>query len=184
MLPLRRGLGAAARPGRARDFRPAALRDADILDLSRRVDVNVDDNLDPNALIPVTVEITLRDGRSETEQIEVMYGHPARPMTRTAQIEKYHRYCAAAAKPIAAEAAERVIAAVARLESLPDVTALVDESRSRSRHPSATRLSVWPPARWEDTSELTYDPSSIGKRRESKSGAFGRGYGGNTRIRS
>ena len=89
------------------DFRPAALRDADILDLSRRVDVNVDDNLDPNALIPVTVEITLRDGRSETEQMEVMYGHPARPMTRTAQIEKYHRYCAAAAKPIAAEAAER-----------------------------------------------------------------------------
>ena len=50
-------------------------------------------------------------------------------------------------------------------------------SRSRSRHPSATRLNVWPPARWEDTSELTYDPSSIGKRRESKSGAFGRGYG-------
>ena len=109
------------------DFRPAALRDPDILELSRRVDVNVDDNPDPNALVPVTVEITLRDGRSEAERIEVMYGHPARPMTRTAEPEKFRRNCAAAARPIAPEAAERVIAAVARLESLSDVTALVDD---------------------------------------------------------
>ena len=56
-----------------------------------------------------------------------MYGHPARPMTRTAQIEKFRRNYAAAARPIAPEAAERVIAAVARLESLSDVTALVDD---------------------------------------------------------
>ena len=109
------------------DFRPAALRDADILELSRRVDVTVVDNPDPNALVPVTVEITLRDGRSETERIEVMYGHPARPMTRTAQLEKFRRNCESAVRPIAPEAAERVIAAVARLESLPDVTALVDD---------------------------------------------------------
>ena len=78
-------------------------------------------------IVPVTVEITMRDGRSETERIEVMYGHPARPMTRTAQIEKFRRNCAAAARPIAPEAAERVIAAVARLESLSDVTDLVDD---------------------------------------------------------
>ena len=110
-----------------KDFRPAALRDPDILELARRVDVIVDGNPDPNALVPITVEINLRDGRSETERIEVMYGHPARPMTRVAQLEKFGRNCAAAARPIAPEAAERVIAAVARLESLSDVTALVDD---------------------------------------------------------
>ena len=109
------------------DFQPAALRDSDTLELARRVDVIVDGNPDPNALAPVTVEIKLRDGRSETERIEVMYGHPARPMTRTAQLKKFGRNCAAAARPIAPEAAERVIAAVARLESLSDVTALVDD---------------------------------------------------------
>ena len=69
----------------------------------------------------------MRDGRSETERIEVMYGHPARPMTRTVHIEKFRRNCAAAARPIAPEAADRVIAAVARLESVSDVTALVDD---------------------------------------------------------
>ena len=109
------------------DFRPAALRDPDILELARRVDVIVDGNPDPNALVPVTVEINLRDGRSDTERVEVMYGHPARPMTRVAQLEKFSRNCAAAARPIAPEAAERVIATVARLESLSDVTALVDD---------------------------------------------------------
>ena len=76
---------------------------------------------------PVTVEINLRDERSDTERVDVMYGHPARPMTRVAQLEKFRRNCAAAAKPIAPEPAERLIAAVARLESLSDVTALVDD---------------------------------------------------------
>ena len=109
------------------DFRPAALRDPDILEFARRVDVIVDGNPDPNALVPVTVEVNLRDGRSDTERVDVMYGNPARPMTRVAQLEKFSRNCAAAARPIAPEAAERVIAAVARLESLSDVTALVDD---------------------------------------------------------
>ena len=109
------------------DFRADAMRNPDTLALARRVDVVVDGNPDPNALVPVTVEIALRDGRSETERVEVMYGHPARPMTRAAQLDKFRRNCEAAARPIPREAAERLIAAVARLESLPDVSALVDD---------------------------------------------------------
>ena len=109
------------------DFRADALRDPDTLGLARRVDVVLDDNPDPNALVPVTVDITLRDGRTESERVEVMYGHPARPMTRTAQLEKLRSNCAAAANPISCEKVERIIAAVARLESLPDVTTLVDD---------------------------------------------------------
>ena len=109
------------------DFSPDAMRDPDTLALARRVDVVVDGNPDPNALVPVTVEIALRDGRSETGHIEVMYGHPARPMNRGAQLDKFRRNCAAAARPVPPEAVERLIAAVARLESLPDVSALVDD---------------------------------------------------------
>ena len=109
------------------DFLPDALRDPDTLDLARRVDMVIDGNPDPNALVPVTVEIALRDGRSATERVEVMYGHPERPMTRAAQLDKFRRNCEAAARPIPRAAAERIIAAVARLESLPDVGALVDD---------------------------------------------------------
>lgn len=109
------------------DFRPSALRNPDILTLARRMDMVVDGNPDPNALVPVTVEITLCDGRKETERIEVMYGHPSRPMTRADQLGKFRNNCETAARPIPPDAAERVISAVARLESLPDVTALVDD---------------------------------------------------------
>ena len=109
------------------DFGPAARRDPDILELAHRVDVILDGNPDPNALVPVTVEINLRDGRSDTERVDMMYGHPARPMSRVAQLEKFRCNCAAAARPIAPEPAERLIAAVARIESLSDVTALVDD---------------------------------------------------------
>ena len=109
------------------DFFPDAMRDPDTLDLARRVDMVIDGNPDPNALVPVTVEIALRDGRSATERVEVMYGHPERPMTRAAQLDKFRRNCEAAARPISRAAAERIIAAVARLESLPDVGALVDD---------------------------------------------------------
>ncbi len=109
------------------DFLPDAIRDSDTLALARRVDMVIDGNPDPNALVPVTVEIAIRDGRSATERVEVMYGHPERPMTRAAQLDKFRRNCEAAARPIPRAAAERIIAAVARLESLPDVGALVDD---------------------------------------------------------
>ena len=109
------------------DFRPDAMRDPDSLDLARRVDVVADGNPDPNALVPVAVEIALRDGKSDTEQVDVMYGHPERPMTRAAQLDKFRRNCEVAARPISRDAAERTIAAVARLESLPDVSTLVDD---------------------------------------------------------
>lgn len=109
------------------DFTPDALRDPATLGLARRVAMEVDGNPDPNALVPVTVEVALNDGRVESERIAVMYGHPARPMGRTAQLEKFRRNCAAAARPLPPEATERIIAGVDRLEALPDVCALVDD---------------------------------------------------------
>ena len=118
------------------DFFPDAMRDPDVLELARRVDMVIDGNPDPNALVPVTVEIALRDGRSATDRVEVMYGHPERPMTRAAQLDKFRRNCEAAARPIPRAAAERIIAAVARLESLPDVGA--PRRRPRSRDPTPT----------------------------------------------
>ncbi len=109
------------------DFLPDAMTDPASLALARRVDVVIDANPDPNALVPVTVELALRDGREGSHRVEVMYGHPARPMARADWLEKFRRNCGQAANPVPAEAVERLVAAVARLESLPDVAALVDD---------------------------------------------------------
>ena len=109
------------------DFTPDALRNPATLELARRVAMEVNGNPDPNALVPVTVEVALRDGRVDSEHIAVMYGHPARPMSRAAQLEKFHRNCAAAVRPLRPGAAGRIVAGVDRLEALPDMCALVDD---------------------------------------------------------
>lgn len=106
------------------DFRPAALRDARTLALARRFEVRVDGNPDPNALTPVRVEIALKGGRTHAIDLEVVYGNPAKPMSRDAHLEKFRRNCAAGARPLGS--AEALIAVVDELESVADVRRLVD----------------------------------------------------------
>ena len=132
------------------DFRPAALRDSGVLELARRVDVVADGSSDPNALVPVTVEITLRDGRRETDRIEVMYGHPARPMARTAQIEKVPPQLRGGGEAdcLRGGGADHRCGGGSRVAPRRDRSRR--RSGFRSRHPSATGLIGWTLARWED----------------------------------
>jgi aconitate decarboxylase len=107
------------------DFRPGALEDPATLALARRVELVVDDNPDPNALAPVTVAVACRDGRVHRLTLERVYGNPGRPMTREAHLAKFRRNWAGGATPLAAAAGERLIELVDRLETVPDVRALV-----------------------------------------------------------
>ena len=52
----------------------------------------LDDNPDPNALSPQTIEITLNDGQIMTQYVDIPYGSPGRPMDRADQIAKA-AYC-------------------------------------------------------------------------------------------
>lgn len=108
------------------DFEPAALADAGSLELAARVRVVADDNPDPNALTPVSVEVRLRAGAIHRRSLDVVYGSPARPMSRDAHLEKFRGNCAAAAEPPAAGAADEVIALVDALPDAPDVRVLLD----------------------------------------------------------
>jgi len=108
------------------DFQPAALEDARTLALARRFDVRIDANPDPNALTPVTVEVALKDGRKHAMTLDVVYGNPAKPMSREAHQQKFRRNCAAGAAPL--KTADGLIAAVDDLEAVADVRRLVDLS--------------------------------------------------------
>lgn len=97
-----------------------------VASLAQRVRIDVRDDGDPNALTPVTVEITLRDGTRWSEHIATVYGNPARPMSREAHLAKFRRNMQSARSPIDAGKAEQLIEAVDRLEALADVASLVD----------------------------------------------------------
>lgn len=110
----------------ADDFTSVAYADPETQDLARRVSIRTADLGDPNALAPVTVEITLRDGRRVAQRVDAVSGSPAKPMTRDAHLKKFRDNAMAGRRPVAPVRAERAIALVDRLEELPDVAELVD----------------------------------------------------------
>ena len=101
------------------DFTPDALADRKSQQFAGRVRVETDGNPDPNALAPVAVEIALKDGRRLAHRVEDVPGGPARPLTRTQHLAKFRGNWAWAG--LDAEAGERLIDLVDRLESVTEV---------------------------------------------------------------
>ncbi len=108
------------------DFQDAAYADAQTQELARRIAIVVKDEGDPNALVPVSVEVLLKSGARHATRLDVVYGNPAKPMSRASHLEKFLRNCALAAEPVSMEKAERLIAFVDGLEDIADVARLVD----------------------------------------------------------
>ncbi len=101
------------------DFTPEALADAESIEFARRVRVEVDNNPDPNALAPVSVEVALRDGRRLSKRVEDVPGGPARPLTRGQHLAKFRGNWAWAG--LEAEAGEALTERIDRLESVTEV---------------------------------------------------------------
>jgi len=108
------------------DFAEAPRRDPVTLALGRRIEVLVDDNPDPNALTPITVEIALKDGRRLGTTLSTIYGNPAKPMSREAHLDKFRRNARAGSTALPEAKAEALIEAVDDIESLADVRDLID----------------------------------------------------------
>jgi 2-methylcitrate dehydratase PrpD len=107
------------------DFRGDALTAADAHELARRITTVVDGNPDENAITPQRVELALRDGRRHALTLDRVLGHPTHPLTREAHLDKFRRCWTYGAERLVEAHAERVIEAVDRLESLPDVRELM-----------------------------------------------------------
>jgi len=108
------------------DFTAAALGDAATLELAGRIAIEADGNPDPNAFTPIAVSIRLRSGAEHTKSLSVVYGNPAKPMTRDAHLAKFRGNVAFADGPLPAANAEALIALVDDLETLDDARRLVD----------------------------------------------------------
>lgn len=108
------------------DFTEEALADPATLDLGARVTVTADDNPNPNAFSPVTVAVVLKDGTRLERPVDVVYGSPAKPMSREAHLEKFRRNIAHGRGGLPPENAEKLIAMVDDLESVADTRALID----------------------------------------------------------
>jgi 2-methylcitrate dehydratase PrpD len=115
------------------DFRGPALGDPATYALAGRVQTLSDGNPDPNALAPQRLSVQLKNGKILSWGCETMLANPARPLTRTQQLAKFHRCLEFAAEPVPSDAAPRLIEAVDRLEESEDVRVLAALAAARSR---------------------------------------------------
>jgi 2-methylcitrate dehydratase PrpD len=108
------------------DFETAARCDERSLQLARRIELLADTNPDPNALTPVHVAITLHDGTCHSMDVGTVYGNPAQPMPRAEQLRKFRDNCAYGVQPLGEERCEATIALLEDIDTLEDVTDLLD----------------------------------------------------------
>ncbi len=106
-------------------FRGDSLSDRATFRLAEAVAL-FEDNMDPNALAPQTVEIHVRGERHFKWSCETMLGNPARPLTRAQHLTKFRQCLPFSAEPSVAAHADPMIAAADALDTLADCRLLTD----------------------------------------------------------
>ena len=109
------------------DFTDRGRSDSDSLALASRVEIIVDDNPDPNALTPVTVNIEMDDGAQHEISVDTVYGHPNNPMTRQDWLKKFRSNWQHAAVALGEDAREHVITQVENLPTVVDTAQIIDD---------------------------------------------------------
>jgi aconitate decarboxylase len=107
------------------DFQPSAYQEARTQRLAELITISAQDDGNPNALTPVEVTMTLKDGTVYRHKVEAVYGCPQNPMGRPAQLEKFHTNCAAAAHPVRKAQADELIERLTALRHESDVALLI-----------------------------------------------------------
>jgi 2-methylcitrate dehydratase PrpD len=108
------------------DFRDEAYRDVRTTALAQRISIEPWDVGNANALTPVEVAIELRGGVRHAIRLDVVYGNPAKPLSRDDHLAKFRRNCEVAARPLQPDNTERLIERFDRFEDVADIAELVD----------------------------------------------------------
>lgn len=121
-LPYLVAVAAVRRDMGLRDFSEAALQDADVLAVARKVVPVPDPSLDWKLeLPPGRVEIVMKDGRRFERVGTDVPGSVESPMTWDDIVHKFRDCASFAAKPLPADTVEAVHGSVARLQALDDI---------------------------------------------------------------
>ena len=113
------------------DFDPDKLTDAKRLILAKKVvtkitKVSDSNTLDPNALSPVRVSIILTSGEKYQVELTAVLGHPDRPLSKKAQLDKFFSACKSAKVAFSDQAIDELINRIDALEQISNINDLVE----------------------------------------------------------
>ena len=102
---------------------PAELCDARTFEIAQKVQMTIDDNPDPNAFTPVTVNVTLTNGTQHQVTLDHMLASPQRPLSAAQCQAKFKQCCAQATQP--PKQPDHLFHQLMALASVDDVAALL-----------------------------------------------------------
>jgi 2-methylcitrate dehydratase PrpD len=105
-------------------FQRPQITDPKVAALAGRVRVVDDPRIDPSAMSPTRMEITLSDGRKRERFLEFMQGSPEEPMTDGEALEKFTA-CIAAGLGVDAATTGKLAQTILALEQLSDMSDVV-----------------------------------------------------------
>lgn len=111
---------------RMSDFTPEAYRREDLHRLAGRTRIRVRDDGNPNALVPIGIEIELENGARFETRVEDVYGSSANPMTREAHLAKFRQNCVDGLENLSTEQIDGAIEICDGLEDLQNVGQLLE----------------------------------------------------------
>ena len=107
------------------DFKSAdMLNDPEVHRQATKIEVELDENPDPNALDPQSFTFTFADGSTHAMTLDHVVGHPKRPLTEVQNEDKFRRCVGYGRQPMKAGAADALVETIARLEDIDDVSVL------------------------------------------------------------
>lgn len=107
-------------------YAPDKLADPRLAAFAQAVQLLPNDCSDPNALVPQSLRVTLRDGQVLHNHRDAAIGSPQRPLSREQQLEKFHHCLDHAAREFDAQHRSTLISHIDHLEDIADVRTLVD----------------------------------------------------------
>jgi 2-methylcitrate dehydratase PrpD len=110
----------ANRKLRLADFTEEGLRQAEVIELARRMTHSIEPELGESGIL----EITALGGQRYAHRVDAPRGHPTKPLTHFQLVDKFVDCALYSVRPLSKEAVERTIGFIDRLEDVPDVSVL------------------------------------------------------------
>jgi 2-methylcitrate dehydratase PrpD len=106
-------------------FEEEAVRDPDVLELTKKVEVISDVAMEIRGHTPLDMRVIRKDGKQYLKKIDFVSGFPEKPLTRDEHLQRFRDCIDFAAKPLPEEKIKDLVDAVNSLEEMDDIRGII-----------------------------------------------------------